>query len=316
MAVYRPLSFAEFSGQSAVVRNLKVAVISATKRDAAVPHTLLSGPPGLGKTTLARIVGAERGADVVELNATSLEKPKDLVPALSAAKPNDVVFIDEIHAMRREVEEYLYSAMEDGKIHITIGEGESASTVPVTLSPFTLVGATTREGLLSQPLHDRFQLIEKLDLYSDEDMQDIITWSIEKIVDDGVFSFADVDWTKRYLVPFCHGTARLVQHILGKAGDTALVDHDLTEVSPEVIERAIGDMGYSKNGLITRQTDLLRRLQDGKPRGLGFLAEALYEEVHTVETLLEPWLIRQGYLERTPRGRMITDAGLRALENA
>ena len=319
--VYRPQRFSEFNGQTRAKGNLLIAVDSACRRGKPVPHVLLSGPPGLGKTTLAGVVAAERGVTATVLNATAIEKPADLVVPLLQCEENGIVFIDEIHALKPLCEEFLYTAMEDRKITIPTGDGKEPLTT--TVNPFTLIGATTREGLLSGPLRDRFQLREKLDVYTDEEMENIVEWTMQQYKEDEGFTFHGV--TPVRVVPCCHGVARAVQRILMAIRDEAVVDAEAGSMRDKAeskhINQALKRLGYylevpSPAGFL--QHEEVRYLQalnaHRKPVGLKHLAKVLNEDERTIEDVIEPWLLRHQMAIRSPGGRLIAYEGERYLK--
>jgi Holliday junction DNA helicase RuvB len=303
----RPKRLADFTGQVAVTRNLSLAIAAATQRKEQLDHVLLSGPPGLGKTTLAHIMAAEMGAEIRETAGPLIEKPGDLAGILSALKPGAVLFIDEIHSLKRVVEEYLYSAMEDFRITIQLGEGASTQTLTLNLPPFTLVGATTREGQLSAPFRSRFGIRERLDLYSAEELAAILARSAGLLaVDSEPAGLALVARRSR-------GTARYANNHLRRIRDLAQVRY-ANRITLAVAEEGLAMLGVDAAGL----TELDRRIlgclaQHRRAVGLKTVAVTVGEDEATIEDIYEPFLIQSGYLLKTPAGRVITVAGYRHL---
>ena len=298
----RPPSFAEFVGQNPVCRNLETCVRAAAKRGDVLDHILLSGPPGLGKTTLAYILANEIGTHISVTSGPALEKPKDLAGILTRLKRGDVLFIDEIHRMQIAVEEHLYSAMEDFAIDIVIDQGPHAKSLRLDLAPFTLIGSTTREGLLSAPFRSRFGVVEKLDYYAEEDLARIVVRSA-RILDCAVERDA-VDAVARR----ARGTARVANRLLKRVRDFATVA-DLDAVNEAICDQAFQAMGIDAIGL--DKTD--RRILDailagsGAPVGLKTISVRVDESTDTIEDVYEPYLIRQGLIAKTPRGRLVTE---------
>jgi Holliday junction DNA helicase RuvB len=300
---YRPLSFGEFVGQEPVVQNLTVAVQAALMRKEPLEHVLFCGPPGLGKTTLAEILAHELGAPFEKVSGPTLERPRDLASILTRLKPLTVLFIDEIHRIGTAVEELLYLAMEDFRISIVIGEGPGARNVEIKLNPFTLVGATTRTSLLSRPLLDRFGLIEQLDYYKERELVVILQRYADKL---GVA----VEPSALELVSRrSQGTPRIALAHLRRIRDFAQVEGEKERVTTDVVERALKAIGVDEQGLQRlhrRYLELLVLKYGGGPTGVNTLAAALGEDPQTIENFVEPYLIRMGFIERTPRGRTAT----------
>lgn len=308
--VYRPRTFAEFNGHGRTVKNLRVTVRSAVNRDAPVPHVLLTGGPGLGKTTLASIIAHERGTKFEELNGAAIEMPKDLVAPLITLEKNDILFIDEIHSIKPSIMEFLYTAMEDHKI--TIPTNDDGGAVTTALNPFTLIGATTREGILTGPLLDRFMVRERLDLYDNDSMMLVILWTMDQFKARERVSF-DAAPIANYLIPFCHGTARFVQRFLGAMRDTLFAsDEPSTHIDLENAKETMARLGYNDDGYGGLEQKYLSALSRA-PKGLGLnhLCELLGEDGATLERTIEPWLLRVGLIQRTPSGRKITKDGER-----
>ena len=298
----RPLSFDDFSGQAKVRDRLMLAVQAAKQRGEPLDHVLLSGPPGLGKTTLAFILGREMGVSVKTTSGPVIDKPGDLAGLLTSLETGDIVFIDEIHRMQRSVEEYLYSAMEDFVIDIMIDQGPNARSVRLDLKRFTLVGATTRSGLISAPMRSRFGLVNRLDYYRPEDLVRIVERSAGKLdveIDQG--GALEISARSR-------GTPRIANNLLRRVRDYAQVKAG-NKITKEVAAAALELLEIDPYGLDEMDKRLLETIIfkfGGGPVGLGTLAVAVGEEADTIEEVYEPYLIQEGYLERTPRGRVVT----------
>jgi Holliday junction DNA helicase RuvB len=298
----RPQALDEYIGQREVVENLRIAIEAAKGRDEPVDHLLFYGPPGLGKTTLAHIVSNEMGAGFTGTSGPALERPADLVAILTNLGNGDIFFIDEIHRLNRVIEEYLYPAMEDFQVDIIIGKGPNARTLKLPLKPFTLIGATTRAGLLTSPLRDRFGIIQHLDFYPPEDLARIILRSSEvlKIVVDE--AGADV------ISHRSRGTPRVANRLLKRVRDFAQV-RAAGKINNTVADDALKKLGIDDMGLDQLDKRFLHSITDkyeGGPVGLETLAATLCEEVDTLTDIIEPYLMKIGFLKRTPRGRMAT----------
>ena len=305
----RPARFADMSGQKKVKEKLLIAVEAAQHRGDAMDHTLLYGPPGLGKTTLAHVLAHELGAEISVTSGPVLERGSDLAGVLTNLNPRDVLFIDEIHRMNRVVEEMLYSAMEDFTLDIMIDSGPSARSYRIPLEPFTLVGATTRLGLLTGPMRSRFGIIERLDFYSEEELKAIVIRSARilkiEVAADGAHEIARRS----------RGTARIANRLLKRSRDYAQARADGV-ITVEVAVKALELLDIDVEGLDEMDRRLLHTVIDkfgGGPVGLNSLSAAIGEEADTIEDVYEPYLIQQGYLMRTHRGRQATDRAYRHL---
>ncbi|MCB0711211.1 MAG: Holliday junction branch migration DNA helicase RuvB [Ignavibacteriae bacterium] len=301
-AVLRPQGFEEFVGQTKVVENLSVFIKAARMRGEALDHVLLNGPPGLGKTTLSHIISNEMGADIKTTSGPVLEKAGDLAGLLTSLDDGDVLFIDEIHRLSPVIEEYLYSAMEDFRIDIMIDTGPSARSVPLTLPPFTLIGATTRQGLLTAPLRSRFGIISRLDYYSIEELFHVISRSAS-ILDIPIEDAGAYEIARR-----SRGTPRIANRLLRRTRDFADVKGDGI-VTREIADIALSALEVDEHGLDDMDKRILLAMIEkfnGGPVGLNTLAIAVGEEAGTVEEVYEPYLIQEGFMHRTPRGREAT----------
>ncbi len=298
----RPQDFDTYVGQPKVTSNLKMFILAANQRGDALDHCLFSGPPGLGKTTLAHIVAKQMNSQLHCIAAPALDKKGDLAAILSSLQAKDVLFIDEIHRLPRVIEEVLYSAMEDFKLDIIIGQGPAAKTLRIDLPPFTLVGATTRTGLLTNPLRDRFGVSFRLDFYSPEELRQIITRSasILKVKIDPAGA-AEIARRSR-------GTPRIANRLLRRVRDFAQVKaHGL--VNEAVAKEALALLEVDQNGLDSMDRRILSTIVekfDGGPVGIETLSAAIGEERDTLEDVYEPFLLQEGFLQRTPRGRVAT----------
>lgn len=299
----RPDSLDSYIGQSKLKENLKVFMEAARTRGESLDHCLFYGPPGLGKTTLASIIANEMGVNLKITSGPAIEKPGEMAAILNNLHDNDILFIDEIHRLNRQVEEVLYPAMEDFAIDIMIGKGQTARSIRLELPKFTLIGATTRAGLLTAPLRDRFGVINKMEYYTNEELQSIITRSAKvlgaPIDPDGAFELARRS----------RGTPRLANRLLKRVRDFAQVRYD-GHITKEVASVSLDLLEVDKEGLDKNDRNILFTIMDkfsGGPVGLDTLAAALGEDSGTLEDVYEPYLIFNGFINRTPRGRVVTE---------
>jgi Holliday junction DNA helicase RuvB len=305
----RPLRFHDFSGQQKVVDNLQVFVEAAKFRGEPLDHTLLHGPPGLGKTTLSNIIANELGVGFKLTSGPVLDKPGDLAGILTSLEPNDVLFIDEIHRLSPVVEEYLYSAMEDYRIDIMIDKGPSARSIQIDLNPFTLVGATTRSGLLTAPLRARFGINLHLEYYDASILSRIITRSA------GIMNVPIDAKAAAEIAGRSRGTPRIANALLRRVRDFAQVRGD-GSINTEIAKYALEALNIDQYGLDEIDNKILLTIIDkfkGGPVGVGTIATAIGEDPGTVEEVYEPFLIKEGFIKRTPRGREVTDLAYKHL---
>ncbi|MFZ9298196.1 MAG: Holliday junction branch migration DNA helicase RuvB [Hylemonella sp.] len=305
----RPKLLQDYVGQVKVREQLEIFIGAASKRREALDHVLLFGPPGLGKTTLSHIIAAELGVNLRQTSGPVLEKPKDLAALLSNLEKNDVLFIDEIHRLSPVVEEILYPALEDYQIDIMIGEGPAARSIKLDLQPFTLVGATTRAGMLTNPLRDRFGIVARLEFYSAEELARIVRRSASLLT-------APMDEAGGYeIARRSRGTPRIANRLLRRVRDYAEVKGS-GRITQDIANKALAMLDVDPQGFDLMDRKLLEAVIhrfDGGPVGLDNIAASIGEEAGTIEDVIEPYLIQQGFLQRTPRGRTATLAAYRHL---
>jgi len=301
----RPTKFSDFPGQHEVKQKIQVFVQAATERKEPLDHTLLCGPPGLGKTTLAKIIAESLKVECRTTSAPALDKKGDLAAVLTSLKPFSVLFIDEIHRLSRQVEEYLYSAMEDYYIDIVMGEGLGARSMKFQLAPFTLIGATTRSGLLNAPFRDRFGIVERLQFYDRESLEIILKRSAEilkvQYEPEGLSQIAQR----------ARGTPRIANRLLKRVRDYAQL-RTKGVITFDLAKYALDQLGVDERGLDSMDQKILELMEgrfQGGPVGIDTLAAALSEEAETIEEVYEPYLLQEGFIQKTPRGRMLTQMG-------
>jgi len=299
----RPSKLSEFVGQKEMVENFKVSLTAAKQRKEPLEHVLFSGPPGLGKTSLAHIIAHEMGTKITATSGPAIERAGDLIGILTNLEKGDILFIDEIHRLSKVVEEFIYTAMENFKIDFVIDKGPYAKTIKFNLKPFTLVGATTRSGLLTAPLRGRFGIFCHLDFYSTEELSKIVKNSA-KLLGLSIEEDAAIEVAKR-----SRGTPRVANRLLRRVRDYAQVKEANQKVSQAIVDRALNSLGIDKVGLDEVDRKVLKtilELYDGGPVGIDSLAATLNEEVDTIVDCIEPFLLKGGFLKRTSRGRQIT----------
>jgi len=311
---FRPQSFDDYVGQKSVVDNIEVMVMSALRRKAPLDHILFCGPPGLGKTSLAMLVSSQMNAKLHVISGPALERKADLAAVLTNLAPNDVLFIDEIHRMHISIEEILYSALEDFRLDIILGQGASARTMQIGLNPFTLIGATTRAGLLSNPLRDRFHCLLNFDYYNEEELQQIILKNSYKLeIQLNQLAVSEIARRSR-------GTPRIALRLLRRIRDFAVVADEIHDkVSQHLVQKALKMLRIDGHGLDSMDLKILQTIKDVYqcgPVGIEALAATLAEDKGTLEDVHEPYLLKEGYLLRTPRGRVLSEKAITHLKDA
>jgi len=306
----RPLTFSDFTGQKKVVDNIKVFVQAAKQRRESLDHVLLHGPPGLGKTTLSFIIANELESSIKLTSGAVLDKPGDLAGLLTNLEPNDVLFIDEIHRLNPIVEEYLYSAMEDFRIDILLDSGPNARSVQISLNPFTLIGATTRAGLLTSPLRERFGIVARLEYYDYEQLATIIKRSAA-LLSTPLDTEATLELARR-----SRGTPRIANTLLRRTRDFAQIKGD-GSITKQIAQTALAALDVDEHGLDDMDNRILTTIIqkfNGGPVGISTISTAVGEEAETIEEVYEPFLIKEGYLKRTARGREATELAYKLLK--
>jgi Holliday junction DNA helicase RuvB len=302
MASLRPKVLADFFGQKNLLSNLKITLSAAKARREPLEHILLYGPPGLGKTTLAHIIAGEMGVNIRVTSGPAIERSGDLASILTNLEPGDILFVDEIHRLNKVVEEMLYPAMEDFCLDIVLGKGPSARTVRLDLPKFTIIGATTRIGLLSSPMRDRFGVVHRLEFYDEDELGQIVTRSA-RLLNFGFERDCALQLAKR-----SRGTPRIANRLLKRVRDYSQVKHE-GKLTKEIIDEALNLMDIDLRGLDRADRDLLKAIiqkHEGGPVGIETLAAIIHEDVGTIADVYEPFLMQIGFLKRTPRGRMAT----------
>lgn len=306
----RPKKMSEYIGQDKMKQNLLISLQAAQKRGDALDHLLFYGPPGLGKTTISHVIANEMGVNIKVTSGPAIERAGDLASILTNLQERDILFIDEIHRLSRVVEEVMYPAMEDFALDIVIGKGPSARNVRLDLPKFTIIGATTRMGMLSSPLRDRFGIIHRLEFYDDDALYKIVQRAAQ-VLGVGIEDEAAGELAKR-----SRGTPRIANRLLKRVRDFAQVKHDSGIISKKVVRDALSMLDVDEEGMDAsdrRVLEVIMKKFGGGPVGIETLATSLSEDVGTVEEVLEPYLLMKGFIQRTPRGRVITDLGKRYL---